>query len=60
MIELQRDGQMIRVIIGEEGTISFPNYPGDSTALGIIASLDDYIDRNSDARSVNVRQRGGG
>ena len=58
-IQLQAGTLIVQLEIRDDGSIKFQNYPGDSTALDVIAKLESLIAGCSDTRSVQVRKRGG-
>lgn len=58
-IQLQAGTLFLQLEIRDNGSITFRDYPGDSTALDVIAKLESLIAGCSDTRSVQVRQRGG-
>ena len=58
-IQLQAGTLFLQLEIRDDGSITFRDYPGDSTALDVIAKLESLIAGCSDTRSVQVRQRGG-
>ena len=58
-IQLQAGTLFLQLEIRDNSSITFRDYPGDSTALDVIAKLESLIDGCSDTRSVQVRQRGG-
>ena len=56
---LQAGTLVVELEIRDDGSIKFRDYPGDSTALDVIAKLEVFIADCSDTRSVQVRKRGG-
>ena len=56
---LQAGTLVVELAIRDDGSITFRDYPGDSTALDVIAKLEAFISDCSDMRSAQVRKRGG-
>jgi len=55
-LELQRGTQMLILRIAFDGSVTFSEFPGDATGLGVLNLLEEHIRTCSDDTSVNVRQ----
>lgn len=58
--DLQNEQQIIRIRVNQKGSVTFADYPGDSTALAVLDKLEAYISNSSDLESVQVRNSRGG
>ena len=54
--DLLRGDTILRVRVAENGSVTFFDYPGDATALGVIDRLETYIQGSADVESIEIRQ----
>ena len=52
--------RVVYVRVAENGAVRFIDYPGDATALRVLADLEPLIARCEDTELINVRERRGG
>ena len=52
--------RVVYVRVAENGAVRFIDYPGDATALRVLADLEPLIDACDDTELINVRKRRGG